>query len=224
MLHIFNYYGFYSGSFYPRDFSNSGRLLVKQVEHYIYHDLRIELAKKFIDSASCNMIQNLNIYKQANADIQIYIDAIRSERLRIEVCPDINELMACEGHIGNAYYSCWDYIIDDEFFKFERRSKRPPQNAINALVSFGNSMLYTFVLSEIYRTQLNPTIGYLHEPSERRFTLALDIAEVFKPVLVDRLIFKLVNKKQIREEHFSSELNFCYLSEEGRKIFVKEFK
>jgi CRISPR-associated protein Cas1 len=221
LLHIFNYYGFYSGTFYPREFLNSGRLLVKQVEYYTSDDLRIDLARRIVDSASYNMLRNLSNYKD-KGDIIIYIDAIESERVKLNSCSSIYELMACEGHIRNAYYSCWDHILSDNFFNFDRRSKQPPENAINALISFGNSMLYTFVLGEIYRTQLNPTVGYLHEPSDRRFTLALDIAEIFKPVIVDRLIFRLINRGQIGRRHFVSDLNFCYLSEEGRKIFVNE--
>ncbi|CUT01362.1 CRISPR-associated protein, Cas1 family [Candidatus Kryptobacter tengchongensis] len=222
VLHVFNYYGFYSGSFYPREFLNSGRLIVKQVENYIFDDLRIFLARKFVEGASYNMLRNLKSYTFSEG-LNIYIEAIESERTKIESCMNIHDLMACEGHIRNAYYKAWDFIIDDEFFGFDRRTKQPPENAINALISFGNSMLYTTVLSEIYKTQLNPTISYLHEPSDRRFSLALDIAEIFKPVIVDRLIFKIINRGQISKEHFISELNFCYLSEDGRKLFVKEF-
>lgn len=221
-LHVFNYYGFYSGTFYPREFLNSGRLLVKQVENYIFEDLRIVLARKFVDGASYNMLRNLKSYMPSD-ELGVYVSAIEGERLKIDRCVDISELMACEGHIRNAYYMAWDVIIGDDFFKFGKRSKQPPKNALNALISFGNSMLYSAVLGEIYKTHLNPTISYLHEPSERRFSLALDIAEIFKPIVVDRLIFRMINKKQITSENFREELNFCYLSDEGRKIFVKEF-
>jgi CRISPR-associated protein Cas1 len=107
---------------------------------------------------------------------------------------------------------------------FEGRSKRPPGNALNALISFGNAMTYTAVLKEIHRTALNPTISYLHEPSERRYSLALDVAEIFKPVFVDRLIFKLINLNILQEKHFDNNTNSSYLSVEGRKIFVKEFE
>lgn len=222
VLHVFNRYGFYSGSFYPREFLNSGRLLVKQVENYLFDDLRLFIAKKIVDGASYNMLRNLKGYF-SDENVKICIEAIESERLKIELCRDIHELMACEGHIRNAYYMAWGNIVDDEFFYFDKRRKHPPGNAINALISFGNSMLYTSVLGEIYKTSLNPTISYLHEPSDRRFSLALDLAEIFKPVVVDRLIFRMINREQIGREHFVSELNFCYLSEEGRKIFVKEF-
>jgi CRISPR-associated protein Cas1 len=61
----------------------------------------------------------------------------------------------------------------------------------------------------------------LHEPGARRFSLALDIAEIFKPILCDRLIFKLVNNGEIRPEHFEEGLNFCYLKEKGRRVVTE---
>ncbi len=223
ILHVFNRYGFYSGSFYPREFLNSGKLLVSQVEHYLDPDMRLKIAKSFVDGASFNMLKNLKSYVDERKEIEIFIEMIEQERIKMDRIDDVADLMTCEARIRNAYYKGWDYIIDYEFFEFIRRTKRPPENAINALISFGNSMLYTLVLGEIYKTQLNPTISYLHEPRERRFSLALDISEVFKPVIVDRLIFKIVNRGQIKEEHFVSELGYCYLNEDGRKIFVREF-
>ena len=91
------------------------------------------------------------------------------------------------------------------------------------MISFGNSLVYTTVLSEIYKTQLNPLISFLHEPGERRFSLALDIAEIFKPLLSDRIIFALMNKNMITEKHFDKQMNYCYLSEAGRKIYLQEY-
>ena len=132
--------------------------------------------------------------------------------------------MQVEGEIRKTYYSSFDQIIQLPGFSFERRTKRPPENPLNALISFGNSLLYTTVLSEIYRTHLDPRIGYLHETNQRSFTLNLDIAEVFKPVIVDRVIFSLLNKGQIQLKHFEEEVGFSYLSEKGRAIFIKEYE
>lgn len=98
----------------------------------------------------------------------------------------------------------------------------PPDNMINSLISFVNSLIYTKVLSEIYKTQLNPTISYLHEPGVRRFSLALDIAEIFKPLIGDRLIFALLNKKQITEDSFTKELNFLHLKKEASRLIMKQ--
>lgn len=88
----------------------------------------------------------------------------------------------------------------------------PPDNMINTLISFVNTIIYSKVLTEIYHTQLNPTISYLHEPGSRRFSLCLDLAEIFKPLIGDRVIFSLLNRNQITERSFEKELNFLHLT------------
>ena len=79
-------------------------------------------------------------------------------------------------------------------------------------------------MSEIYNTQLDPTISYLHEPGFRRYSLCLDISEVFKPLIGDRLIFSLLNKNQITEKSFTKELNFLHLKKEASRLIVTEFE
>ena len=74
------------------------------------------------------------------------------------------------------------------------------------MISYCNSLLYTKILSEIYKTQLNPTISYLHQPGTNRFSLSLDISEIFKPLIVDRMIFAMLNKNQITQDDFDSEI------------------
>ena len=106
-------------------------------------------------------------------------------------------------------------------FIMNKRVKRPPDNPINAMISFGNSLLYTKTISAIYRTHLDQRISFLHEPSEGRFSLSLDISEVFKPVIVYRTIFDLINNKKIQvSKHFDKKVNYCLLNEEGRNIFI----
>jgi CRISPR-associated protein Cas1 len=103
-----------------------------------------------------------------------------------------------------------------------KRVKRPPDNPMNALVSFGNTLLYTKTIAAIYQTHLDQRISFLHEPSEGRFSLSLDLSEVFKPVIVFRTIFDLVNNRKLQvEKHFE---NYCILNEEGRKIFIEAFE
>ena len=68
---------------------------------------------------------------------------------------------------------------------------------INSLISFINSLIYSVALAEIYKTSLSPYISYLHEPGTRRFSLSLDITEIFKPLIVDRMLFSMLNKNQI---------------------------
>lgn len=127
--------------------------------------------------------------------------------------------MGLEGRLRNHYYAQVDARAPEEF-RLGNRNKHPPGNRANALMSFGNGLCYAMVLNEIYKTQLNPTISYLHQPSERRFSLALDISEVFKPFMVDRLIFRLINLKMIQPKHFEQEFEGTFLNEKGRKVFL----
>ncbi len=106
-----------------------------------------------------------------------------------------------------------------------KRVKRPPDNPINALISFGNTLLYTKTISAIYRTHLDQRISFLHEPSEARFSLSLDISEVFKPAIVYKTIFELVNNRRLQvDKHFDKKVNYCLLNEEGRNIFISAFE
>jgi CRISPR-associated protein Cas1 len=214
-VHFFNHYGHYSGSFVPRETLLSGYLIVKQVEYYLDLGKRMELARQVINAAIHNIRRNLEKrdYDEECSKLDTYREAATK-------ASSVEELMSMEAHARKAYYSTWENITG---WEFGRRSKQPPQNALNALISFGNAMTYTTVLKEIHRTALNPTVSFLHEPSERRYSLALDIAEIFKPIFVDRLVFRLANLNMLSEKHFDRNLNSTYLTEEGRKIFVKEF-
>jgi CRISPR-associated protein Cas1 len=130
--------------------------------------------------------------------------------------------MGLEGNIRMNYYEAFGEIV--EAFEWGYRSKKPPHNELNALVSFGNMMCYSQCLRAIHQTQLNPTISYLHEPGERRYSLALDLAEIFKPILVDRVIFKLVNKHEIKKADFDTRTQFITLKEKAKKGFVTAFE
>jgi len=222
IAHFFNYFGFYSSSIVPRDYLLSGEVIVRQVEHYLNQLQRMLIAREFILAAVDNILKNLRYYQNRGRNLQAGIDGIEKEREFINSAETPNQLMTAEGRMREIYFQCWDEIIDADF-RFELRTRRPPENALNALISFGNTMLYTTALGEIYHTQLNPTISYLHEPGARRFSLSLDLAEVFKPFIVDRLIFKLLNQNILQKKHFDEKLKFCYLNEAGKKIFVQGY-
>lgn len=221
LMHFFNYYSFYAGSFYPKETLLAGDLLVHQVEHYIDYNKRLELAKKFIIAASNNIYRNLRYYNGRGKNVQNYMDQISYIRKSIDSSKSIQELMGYEGNIRKTYYESWNVIIDRDI-NFEKRVMHPPDNMINTLISFVNTLIYTKVLSEVYKTQLNPTISYLHEPGVRRFSLCLDLAEIFKPLIGDRLIFSLLNRNQITEKSFTEDLNYLHLTKEASRIITSE--
>lgn len=220
-VHFFNYYGFYTGTYYPKESLVSGKLLVKQVEAYTNQEKRLKIAKAFIEAASYNIYRNLTYYNNRGKDVKDFMKEIDYLRKQIDLCKDVQELMGIEGNIRKVYYDTWNIIINQDI-GFEKRVKNPPDNAVNSLISYVNTIIYTRCLSEIYKTQLNPTISYLHEPSERRFSLCLDIAEIFKPIIADRLIFSMLNKKQITEKDFEKKLNFLYIKDKARKEITKQ--
>ncbi len=224
-VHFFDFYEHYTGSFMPKDYLLAGRTQVQQTAHYMDKTRRMELARAILDGASFNMLKVLRYYDNREKDLSAPIAAIEGYRAAMQGAATVSELMGLEGNIRQTYYSGFDLILRD--FEMGGRSKRPPKNEVNALVSFGNMLCYSACLGQIYHTQLNPTISFLHEPGARRFSLALDVAEVFKPLLVDRLLFSVLNKKIIQADDFrdfEAEGGRVVLKESGRKTFVKAWE
>jgi CRISPR-associated protein Cas1 len=221
-IHFFNYYEYYTGTYYPRETLVSGDLLIRQVRHYEDNAKRMAIAKAIIDAASFNIHRNLRYYNQRGREFDEVIANIESLRREIPACDSVEMLMGVEGNIRKRYYEKWNDIFTKDV-EFEKRVKRPPDNMVNSLLSFLNSLVYTRVLSEIYKTQLNATVSYLHQPGEKRFSLSLDIAEIFKPLLAERLLFSLVNKGIVTESGFEQELNYLKMKPATLKEVVRQF-
>lgn len=223
IMHYFNYYGYYMGTFYPREHLNSGYMIIQQASHYADDSKRLTLAHLFVSGSLQNIQKVLKYYQGRDKNVAGYLDKITSIDSELPLQITIEQLMAKEGEARQLYYKAFDAILNHEDFEFDKRTRRPPQNNLNTLISFLNVILYTTVLSEIYQTHLDPRIGFLHTSNFRRVSLNLDVAEIFKPVIVDRVIFTLIGKKMIQAKHFEKSIQGISLTSEGKKIVITEF-
>ena len=163
VVHFYNYYGNYSGTYYPKDKYISGRMLLAQVDAYRYR--REEIAREIIKGIGENIHEVVyHYFKHGNNDVKPFLDWIKGDFIfNLGHFNTINELMSVEGELWQRFYSTFKFFLKEDFI-MNKRVKRPPDNPINALISFGNSLLYTKTISAIYRTHLNQSISFLHEP------------------------------------------------------------
>lgn len=217
-VHFFNMHGRYEGSLLPKEPSEYGKILVEQVRHYIEHHKRMYIANEIVCGLKHNILRNLKYYGRKGKDMTNFIESI--EKIEIK-CKKIDELMGREAQLWKNYYDAFELMFPS--MPLITREYRPPANEMNALISFGNSLLYSTFINMIHDARLSPAVSYLHEPRERNMSLALDMADVFKPVIVERIIAKIVNNDIIKEEHFIRKGGY-YLNEHGKRIFIKAYK
>lgn len=224
VIHFFNYYGNYSGSFQPKEYLISGNLAVKQSKLFLEN--RVKIAKAIVKGIAINIYEVLyHYYRHDKKELKPLLDWLNNDVPKLlEMQENIKNILFIEGEIWKNFYGSFKYFLPEDFI-LNKRVRRPPDNPINALISFGNSILYTKTITQIYNTHLNQSISFLHEPSEGRFSLSLDLCEVFKPILVFKTIFYCINnKKLVVNKHFEKKLNYCLLNDAGKKIFIQELE
>lgn len=223
-LHMFNWAGKYVGSMLPTRNQTSGKTLVEQSLAYATPNRRLAIAKEIIQAGIHNMHEVVQYYdRRQNHDFDDVLSTLDNTHDTVLFQSSIEEVMGVEATARKAYYTLFQEITPEEF-SFPTRSYNPPGTELNALISFLNALLYSTVTSAINSTSLEPAVSYVHEPGERRFSLALDLADIFKPVFVGRLALRLVNRGQISIDDFQEDLGGCLLAESGRKVVVEEYE
>lgn len=223
-IHLFNYHGNYSGTFYPKEQLVSGDLSVKQSLCFV--EKRLDIAKAIVQGIASNIHEVLyHYYRHDKKELKPYLDWLKTDVNKfLAKNITIEQILFIEGQIWSRFYDSFKHFLPEDFL-LNKRVKRPPDNPMNALIGFGNTLLYTKTISSIYQTHLNQTISFLHSPREGRFSLSLDLSEVFKPIIVFRTIFDLVGKKRLQvTKHFDKSLNYALLNEEGKRVFIDAFE
>lgn len=175
---------------------------LKQCAIYMDAEKRLELAKQMELAGLHNMRANVRYYdkkkpqtelKETESELGKCIEHIREGK-------SVEELLLIEARARQRYYSFFNYVLRQDGFRFERRTKQPPQDPLNALISFGNTLLYNHFLQSIWKTSLDPRVGIVHATNQRSYSLNLDFADIYKPIVVDRVIFSLINLYQIKPD------------------------
>jgi len=223
-VYFFNHFGHFSGSFMPNQHHSNGCTILKQAEHYMNNEKRLNIATQFVHGAARNMMRLIGYYQSRGSDTEAEKNLIKHLSKDIDHANTINELMGTEAAIRKIYYQALDKIVKYDAFQMIKREKQPPRNYMNTLISYGNSILYANVLTEIHKTPLDSRIGFLHATNFRRFSLNLDIAEIFRPIIVDRTILSMVNRNQIKPLDFKGVEGGIHLNDNGKKKFITEYE
>ena len=202
-VHFFSQHGSYKGSYLPRAPYISGKVIISQAAHYLNERKRWVLASALTKGVIMN-IKSVLTYWNAKHDVDLSSHLKHLSTLHVPDAGTINDLRYLEGQAWQLLYAAFNDVCLNPDFTLHSRIYNPPPDPINSLISLLNMMLYGVVISELYQTQLHPAISYVHEPHERRFSLALDVADVFKPVYTFRILIRLINRQQITLDDFDS--------------------
>ena len=200
--------------------------VLKQCLLYNDEKKRLHTARLLEMAGIHNMRANLRYYlKRGCRELEEYIRGLSQMIQKSNESGSVDELMLIEARARQRYYLAFNLIFRGSDFCFSRRTRRPPGDPVNALLSFGNTLLYNQFLQIIWKTSLDPRIGIVHAANRRQHSLNLDFADLFKPVIVDRIIFSLINKGQLKSSHFAGTGNEgVYLNSEGKRIFVEAYE
>ena len=174
---------------------------------------------------SKQLLLRLNRKRQLE-DVAIAIAGISSDIESVETTKTLESLRGYEGIGANRYFVALGLLITNEGFSLTGRTRRPPKDPVNSLLSFGYTLLYNNVLSLILAEGLNPYLGNLHRSDRKETHLAFDLMEEFRSPVVDTLVMNLINKKILRPTDFTypDKDGGIYLADAARRVFLKHFE
>jgi CRISPR-associated protein Cas1 len=218
---MFNsYHGEPVGMFVPASGSNPATRLA---QYAAINDpaRKLHVATRIIEKAIRERMQVVR--KHAPDDvIDSTIELMEHQRSAVLESRDLDEARGHEGAAMRAFFDSIPRLL--KYLPFDGRSRHPPEDEVNALLGYGNVMLYSTVNAEVWRSTLDPCAGFLHEPAGPRNSLALDIAEMFRPLMIDDLILVCDHQRIINASHFDKDEFKCYLNRDGKFKWIGEYK
>jgi CRISPR-associated protein Cas1 len=223
------------GRFYGRVYGSvSGNVLLRKRQYDALNqsDLSSQLVKSILFGKFANsrmvLMKSAREQEDANAKTSLNIAAekIAETAKLLETVHDINTMRGLEGNVASYYFSAFDNMIrtPDNKMVFEHRSRRPPENEVNALLSFLYMLLKNDVQSALECVGLDPAAGFLHTLRPGRPSLALDLMEELRSPLCDRMALSLINLKQIKAEDFDTSEGQFILSDKARRIVIDQWQ
>lgn len=192
----------------------------------LYHsDFAIDLSRRMVAAKLNNQAVMLRRYARNHAvDVNQEVMHIQWAKERVAGERTIPEIMGYEGHGAKSYFKGLSRCIDSDF-AFSGRSRRPPRDPFNALISLGYAILLNELYGEIESHGLNPYFGFMHQDAEKHPTLASDLMEEWRAVLVDSLAMSLLNGHELAVGDFESDdVGGCYLTKKGLAVFLNKME
>lgn len=192
-------------------------------------DETLAVAKSFVIGKICNcrrVLQRFLRDHDGRGDIpavQAGVEALTGQLQKADGCNRLEALRGIEGEGAREYYGVFDELIleSKEVFRFSGRSRRPPRDPVNALLSFLYTLLAHDCAAALETVGLDPQVGFLHRERPGRPSLALDLMEELRPYLVDRLVLSLINTRQIGPAGFvAKESGGVLMTDEIRKEII----
>ena len=225
-------YGRYHGALTPQVSRNS---LLRRAQHRVADNAEkcLALSKAFVHGKIWNMRTMLQRRKwraekgaeDALAPLLASIKAMHRMQKRIPRATELTQLLGIEGNASAEYFRSFAFMLKSEMgFGFERRSRRPPADATNALLSFAYSLLTADVMAAIQIVGMDPYIGFFHQMKYGKPCLALDLMEEFRPIIADSVVITLINTRQITLDDFEQSHGGWYLKSSARKKFYAAYE
>lgn len=207
------------------EISKNSLLRLEQYKALLDEARRLNLARGCVAGKLANLRMTLTRKASASAEVKQAIARIKKAEKAAKTTDSLNALRGHEGDGSAAYFGVFRHLLKTENFTFETRTRRPPTDPINALLSFGYTLLMNDLYSAVNLVGFDPYAGYLHAEHYGRPSLPLDLMEEFRPLIVDAMVTACVNKNILTPAHFSStEAGTSRLSEEGRHIFLEQYE